>query len=157
MANHKTEVIRKQSTSISKKTPNICYSLIRAYTYAYQKIFVLENLACFVFLLPPIWDSLFRLTTGVLLNLDTSFIIVLSKISKTEKQLCREQNVEKYNGKFWRNTKKRSAVKFYYSLQTRTSRLPRNRLFDRYFSEILFEICRAARCRTPSCGCLYKI
>ena len=63
-----------KARQIFRKT-NISYSLIRTSTCAYQacvyqgvrNVHFSENLACFVFLKHPFWDSPFCLTTDVIL------------------------------------------------------------------------------------------
>ena len=76
--NLKTEVTRKQSTNkanqVFRKT-NISYLLIRARTFVYQvvrNVCFSENLPCFIFYLPPSWDSPFCLSA-------TDMILSISK------------------------------------------------------------------------------
>ena len=63
------EVTREQNTQIFRKT-NISYPLIGTHMCAYQgvrNVRFSENLAQFVFLLPPFWDSPFCFINDYLL------------------------------------------------------------------------------------------
>ena len=88
-----------KARQIFRKT-NIFYSLIRTRTCAYQgvkNVRFWENLACFVFLEHPFWDSPFCLITDSFCCSPNNYENVSRKITEfdKEKARCKEHNSSK--------------------------------------------------------------